>query len=80
MTHPTSSQPTAAQSLAQFICDLSYRHVPADAVSRCRELLLDQLGCQMFGETKPARTTIIVAGIPLKDARIEIDAVAYKPR
>ena len=53
MTHPTSSQPTAAQSLAQFICDLSYRHVPADAVSRCRELLLDQLGCQLIGASVP---------------------------
>src|SRR4029453_13662438 len=53
MTYATSSQPTAAQSLAQFICDLSYRHVPADAVSRCRELLLDQLGCQLIGASMP---------------------------
>ena len=53
MTHPTSSQPTAAQSLAQFICELSYPHVPADAVSRCRELLLDQLGCQLIGAGMP---------------------------
>ena len=53
MTHSTNSQPTAAQSLAQFICDLSYRHIPADAVSRCRELLLDQLGCQLIGASVP---------------------------
>ena len=53
MTHPTSSQPTAAQSLARFICDLSYRHIPADAVSRCRDLLLDQLGCQLIGASVP---------------------------
>ena len=53
MTYPMSSQPTAAQSLARFICDLSYRHVPADAVSRCRELLLDQLGCQLIGASVP---------------------------
>jgi 2-methylcitrate dehydratase PrpD len=46
-------QPTAAQSLARFICDLSYRHVPAEAVSRCRELLLDQLGCQLIGASVP---------------------------
>ena len=53
MTHGMSSPPTAAQSLAQFICDLSYRHVPAAAVSRCRELLLDQLGCQLIGASVP---------------------------
>jgi 2-methylcitrate dehydratase PrpD len=47
MTHPAG--PTAAQSLARFICELTYRHIPADAVSRCRELLLDQLGCQLIG-------------------------------
>jgi len=53
MTHDMSSQLTAAQTLAGFICDLSYRHVPADAVSRCRELLLDQLGCQLIGAGVP---------------------------
>jgi 2-methylcitrate dehydratase PrpD len=48
-----SSQPTVAQSLARFICDLSYRHIPAEAVARCRELLLDQLGCQLIGASVP---------------------------
>jgi len=57
-------------------------------VIRCGVFLIDpddfqpmnEVYAEMFGETKPARTTIIVAGIPLKDARIEIDAVAYRPR
>lgn len=53
MTHPMSSQPTVAQSLARFISDLSYRHIPAEAVARCRELLLDQLGCQLIGASVP---------------------------
>jgi 2-methylcitrate dehydratase PrpD len=44
-----TAQPTAAQRLASFICELSYQHVPARAVSRCRELLLDQLACQLIG-------------------------------
>ena len=45
--------PTVAQSLAQFICDLSYAQIPAGAVSRCRDLLLDQLGCQLIGAAMP---------------------------
>jgi 2-methylcitrate dehydratase PrpD len=44
---------TAAQKLAGFICDLDYRHIPGDAVARCRDLLLDQLGCQLIGATMP---------------------------
>jgi len=40
---------TAAQQLAAFICDLDNRHVPVDAFARCRDLLLDQLGCQLIG-------------------------------
>jgi 2-iminobutanoate/2-iminopropanoate deaminase len=34
---------------------------------------------EFFGDTKPARTTII-GGLPLKEAKVEIDAIAYKPR
>lgn len=41
--------PTAAQRLAAFICDLEYRHIASEAVARCRDLLLDQLGCQLIG-------------------------------
>jgi 2-methylcitrate dehydratase PrpD len=44
---------TAAQRLAGFICDLEYRHIPGDAVVRGRDLLLDQLGCQLIGATMP---------------------------
>jgi 2-iminobutanoate/2-iminopropanoate deaminase len=40
---------------------------------------MNEVYAEFFGEAKPARTTIIVASLPLKDARVEIDAVAYKP-
>lgn len=32
---------------------------------------------EFFGEAKPARTTIIVAALPLAGAKVEIDAVAH---
>ena len=35
---------------------------------------------EMFGSTRPARSTIIVAALPLPGALVEIDCVAYKPR
>jgi 2-iminobutanoate/2-iminopropanoate deaminase len=41
---------------------------------------MNEVYAEFFGEAKPARTTIIVAALPLKDARVEIDAIAYRPR
>jgi 2-iminobutanoate/2-iminopropanoate deaminase len=57
-------------------------------VVRCGVYLVDaadfqsmnEVYAEFFGEAKPARTTIIVAALPLKNAKVEIDAVAYKPR
>ena len=56
-------------------------------VVRCGVYLIDaadfqamnEVYAEFFGEAKPARTTIIVAALPLKGAKVEIDAVAYKP-
>jgi len=59
----------------------------ADVV-RCGVFLIDagdfaamnEVYAEFFGEAKPARTTIIVAALPLKDAKVEIDAIAYHPK
>ena len=40
---------------------------------------MNEVYAEFFGEAKPARTTIIVAALPLKNAKVEIDAVAYRP-
>jgi 2-iminobutanoate/2-iminopropanoate deaminase len=34
---------------------------------------------RMFGEHRPARTTVQVAALPQKGLRVEIDAIAYIP-
>jgi 2-iminobutanoate/2-iminopropanoate deaminase len=33
----------------------------------------------VFGEHRPARTTVQVAGLPAAGLRVEIDAIAYRP-
>jgi 2-iminobutanoate/2-iminopropanoate deaminase len=38
---------------------------------------MNEVYTEFFGEAKPARSTIIVKALPLKDARVEIDAIAY---
>jgi 2-iminobutanoate/2-iminopropanoate deaminase len=34
---------------------------------------------RVFGEHRPARTTVEVAGLPSEGLRVEIDAIAYVP-
>jgi 2-iminobutanoate/2-iminopropanoate deaminase len=41
---------------------------------------MNEVYAEFFGDAKPARTTIGVAALPLPNAKVEIDAVAYKPR
>ena len=35
---------------------------------------------EVFGDPKPARSTIAVAALPLAGAKVEIEAIAYKPK
>ena len=56
-------------------------------VLRCGVFLVDMrefakmngVYARMFGDHRPARTTVQVAGLPGDGLRIEIDAIAYKP-
>jgi len=41
---------------------------------------MNEVYAEFFGESKPARTTIAIAALPLPGAKVEIDAVAYKPK
>jgi 2-iminobutanoate/2-iminopropanoate deaminase len=56
-------------------------------VLRCGVFLVDMgefknmngVYARMFGDHRPARTTVQVAGLPGIGLRIEIDAIAYRP-
>jgi len=56
-------------------------------VLRCGVFLVDMseftkmngVYARMFGDHRPARTTVQVAGLPGAGLRVEIDAVAYVP-
>ena len=56
-------------------------------VLRCGVFLLDMsefrkmngVYARMFGDHRPARSTVQVAGLPGEGLRVEIDAIAYKP-
>lgn len=38
---------------------------------------MNEVYAEFFGQAKPARTTIIVAALPMPEAKIEVDVVAY---
>ncbi len=54
---------------------------------RCGVFLIDMdefqqmnvVYARMFGEHRPARTTIQAAALPLQGLRVEIDCIAYVP-
>ena len=56
-------------------------------VLRCGVFLVDlrdfeamnKVYARVFGEHRPARTTVQVAALPDKKLRVEIDAIAYRP-
>lgn len=56
-------------------------------VLRCGVFLVDMrdfesmnaVYARVFGEHRPARTTVQVAALPIAGLRVEIDAVAYRP-
>ncbi len=56
-------------------------------VLRCGVFLVDlrdfeamnEVYARVFGDHRPARTTVQVASLPDKGLRVEIDAIAYRP-
>jgi 2-methylcitrate dehydratase PrpD len=45
--------PTIAEKLAAFICQLDYEDLSTELILKAKDLLLDQLGCQLVGSTVP---------------------------
>jgi 2-iminobutanoate/2-iminopropanoate deaminase len=41
---------------------------------------MNEVYSEFLGEFKPARTTVQAGALPLAGSKVEIDAVAYKPR
>jgi 2-methylcitrate dehydratase PrpD len=47
----TTASPTVAELLAEHVVGLRYSELPANAIARTKDALLDQLGCQLVGST-----------------------------
>lgn len=41
---------------------------------------MNEVYTEFFGDSKPARTTIGVGALPMAGSKVEIDAIAYKPK
>ena len=40
---------------------------------------MNEVYAEFFGASKPARTTIVAAALPVPGAKVEIDAIAFQP-
>jgi 2-iminobutanoate/2-iminopropanoate deaminase len=40
---------------------------------------MNEVYAEFFGSSKPARTTIVAAALPVPGAKVEIDAIAFQP-
>jgi 2-iminobutanoate/2-iminopropanoate deaminase len=93
-TDPATGQVVGADTAAQTEQCLKNVQAILDAsgtslkhVLRCGVFLIDMNDFQqmntvyarMFGEHRPARTTIQAAGLPGEGLRVEIDCIAYVP-
>jgi 2-iminobutanoate/2-iminopropanoate deaminase len=76
-----------AQCLANVESILKAAGSDLQHVLRCGVFLVDmaefpqmnEVYARVFGENRPARTTIQAAALPGKGLRVEIDAIAYVP-
>ncbi len=76
-----------AQALANVRAILEAAGSRLDCVLRCGVFLVDMRDFaamnavyqRVFGEHRPARTTVGVTSLPAQGLRVEIDAVAYVP-
>lgn len=41
---------------------------------------MNEVYAEFFGDTRPARTTVGVKDLPLPNAKVEIDVIAYRPK
>jgi hypothetical protein len=52
-THIMVDSKTVAQQLGHYLWDLDYNDLPPQVVRRVKDLVLDQLGCEVLGSTVP---------------------------
>ena len=76
-----------AQCLENLAAILTAAGSNLQSVLRCGVFLVDmsefsrmnQVYARMFGEHRPARTTIQAPALPMQGLRVEIDCIAYVP-
>lgn len=65
------------QKLARFVSELTYEDLPANVIDKAKELILDQLGCQLAGSTLPWSKPAYEYAVDYKSQREESTIVNY---
>ena len=53
MSHGAGADNPQTRGIADFVAGLTYEQVPAEVIARIKLLILDSLGCAMFGAGLP---------------------------
>src|SRR5262249_2933866 len=53
MSHAAGGEKPCPKGVAAFIAGLTYRRIPADVIARLKLLILDSLGCALYGTELP---------------------------
>jgi aconitate decarboxylase len=53
MSHTPSGDNPCTKGIAQFIAGLAYERIPAEVIARIKLLILDSLGCALYGAELP---------------------------
>jgi 2-methylcitrate dehydratase PrpD len=53
MSHAPSSDNPYTKAIAQFVAGLAYERIPAEVIARIKLLILDSLGCALYGADLP---------------------------
>ena len=53
MSHGPGGDNRYTKGIATFVADLTYERIPADVIARIRLLILDSLGCALYGTELP---------------------------
>lgn len=65
------------KQLAKFVSELTYEDLPKNVIDKAKELILDQLGCQLAGSTLPWSKPAFEYVVDYKGERKESTVVNY---
>ena len=76
MSHGPSADNPQTRGIADFVTSLTYEQIPAEVIARIKLLILDSLGCAMFGTGLPSGLRVFLLALAILDDIVGIIFIA----